>query len=134
MADPTREEMVNFLPIKEGTNYFTLKNDRVAYSCSAAKSFCIFDKTLYRGKLYRNLLDASVLGRFWAQGSTVTTFPAAQAPEGKDDRYNATVPHDEAFKDSLMIMFDSTDGTGNVVAMCKFKDFDQFSAGLPSRY
>lgn len=120
--------MLLFLPIKEGTKYFTLKSDRIAYSCDGALSFCLFDKSLFRGKLYRNLLDASVLGRSWLLD------PVALSAEGEDDRFNATAPHDEAYKDTLMVMFDTNTGTGNVVAVCKFKDFEQFSMELPARY
>ena len=110
----------SYMPIPAGAKYYTLKDDNVYYDCTAALSIAFVHMSLYRAKLYRNELPIQYTGVLVVSNT--------------DDRLNATPPHDEQFKDTLMALMSANDGTGDCLAFFRLRDFDGFHKSTPTRY
>lgn len=114
----------SYVPLPTNAKYYTLKDDSVYYDCSAAKSIAFVDMQLYRARLYRNELPV---------GYTGVTIPNV-LPATADDRLNATAPHDEQYKDSMMGFMTEANGTGNCIAFIRQRDFEGFHSSIPTRF
>lgn len=111
----------SYVPLPTNAKYYTLKDDSVYYDCSAAKSIAFVDMQLYRARLYRNELPIGYTG-------VVVGSPTP------DDRFSATPPHDEQYKDSMMGFMTEADGTGNCIAFIRQRDFEGFHSSIPTRF
>lgn len=111
----------SYVPLPTNAKYYTLKDDSVYYDCSAAKSIAFVDMQLYRARLYRNELPVGYIG-------------AGIDQRPRDDRWNATPPHDEQYKDSMMGFMTEANGTGNCIAFIRQRDFEGFHSSIPTRF
>lgn len=115
----------SYVPLPTNAKYYTLKDDSVYYDCSAAKSIAFVDMQLYRARLYRNELPIGYTGVPTTISSGLTTH---------DDRFTATAPHDEQYKDSMMGFMTEANGTGNCIAFIRQRDFEGFHSSIPTRF
>lgn len=116
-----------FLPIPEGTQSFTLRDDEVYYSLAGAQSFAFFNQVISKGRTYRDTLSAGDIGRAWPD--SVADYAASQ-----DDRFTHNALRDGITTVTFMAFFDGQTGSGNVVALCPAYLFEQFSPSAPTRY
>jgi len=115
----------SYVPLPTNAKYYTLKDDSVYYDCSAAKSIAFVDMQLYRARLYRNELPVGYSG---------VPIEAGLLTPAADDRLNATPPHDEQYKDSMMGFMTEANGTGNCIAFIRQRDFEGFHSSIPTRF
>ena len=86
--------------------------------------------TVYDKSTFRNVFSAGELGRAWG-AAVVAPFISGGAPEGADDRLNATAPREWAKPDTMIMWWDTLGGTGKCLGMCRYDDFVSYSDKAP---
>lgn len=126
----------NFFPLPVGIKSYTVKDDAVYYDLTSALSFSFFDQLVYRGRNYRDLLDAGAIGRGWSNGAIIVSPPPvlSHVAEVEDDRVQHELPRNEPQKVTWLIFWSGATGAGNVIAAVPEALFEQFSPNPPTRY